>query len=353
MTLDPSERPPAPTRAPGSGFEVRVASEADRDEVAQLIREMIPGVAADQRLAWMYENNPAGRAITWLASERGATAGCTSYFPWRMVIDGEPVAGAMGGDGFVRKQFRRRGLGGLMHTSARNDMKRLGVAVMYGAPGAMNVTPLKNSGSRQIGLVTRWARPVRGAALGVKQRTLDSLVRSVLRPRWQPTLEALKPHDPRVDSVWAAFAPTVGIAAVRDSAFYTWRFLEGPARKQQAFAIMERGKAIGVCALEVLEDGRMMRIVDLIAVPGAWNRCLTAITRWAADHTNVAHVDIKLMSLDGRRRAMWKAGFVERDSKPFLCVTPVDGDRRFFDPMRWFYTCADSDMDALDMPSVT
>ena len=43
-------------------FEVRAATEAERPEVAQLIREMIPGVAADQRLAWLYEKNPASNA---------------------------------------------------------------------------------------------------------------------------------------------------------------------------------------------------------------------------------------------------------------------------------------------------
>jgi hypothetical protein len=29
-------------------------------------------------------------------------------------------------------------------------------------------------------------------------------------------------------------------------------------------------------------------------------------------------------------------------------VIPVDGDRRFLDPIRWFYCGADSDLDFLD-----
>ena len=54
-------------------FEVRAATEAERPEVAQLIREMIPGVAADQRLAWLYERNPAGRALTWQSTDPAGT----------------------------------------------------------------------------------------------------------------------------------------------------------------------------------------------------------------------------------------------------------------------------------------
>ena len=57
---------------------------------------------------------------------------------------------------------------------------------MYGAPGAMNVTPLKHGGSREVGHVARWARPLRGAALGVRQAPLDRLVRGILRPRFVP-----------------------------------------------------------------------------------------------------------------------------------------------------------------------
>jgi hypothetical protein len=74
---------------------------------------------------------------------------------------------------------------------------------------------------------------------------------------------------------------------------------------------------------------------------------LSAIARHAAA-TGAATLDIKLMAVDGRRRHMWRAGFSERDSKPFLVVIPVDGDRRLIDPMRWYYSGADSDLDSLD-----
>ncbi len=334
-------------------FEVRAATDADRGEVTQLLREMIPGVAADQRLDWMYERNPAGRALTWIASEGGDVAGCTSYLPWRLQLDGAPVLGALGCDGYVRPKFRRRGLGGIMHDAARADMQRYGIGCMYGAPGAMNVTPLKHGGSREVGHVARWARPLRGAAIGVTKQPFDRLMRSVLRPRFAAQLEPITRDDARVDAVWEAFAPTVPLAAVRDAEFYTWRFLDGPAHKQPAFVITDRGKPIGACALEVMDEGRVLRILDVMTVPGAWHSALTAIARWGADNTDTQHVDIKLMALDGRRRAMWRAGFMERDSKPFLVVIPPDGDRRFLDPLRWFYSGADSDMDSFDMPSVS
>ncbi|HEX5060034.1 MAG TPA: GNAT family N-acetyltransferase [Kofleriaceae bacterium] len=327
-------------------FDVRAATERDSAEVAQLIREMIPGVAADARLSWLYHQNPAGRALTWIASENGEVAGCTSYFPFRLQLDDTQRLCALGGDGYVRPKFRRRGLGALLHDAARDGMAAAGIGCMYGAPGAMNLTPLKHGGSREIGHVMRWVRPLRGAAFGI-QAPFDQMIGGVLRPRFVPELQPMAHGDARVDAVWRAFASTVPLAAVRDATFYTWRFLEAPAREQHPFVIVDRGQPIGACALQRMPEGRALRIVDLLAVPGAWHRCLSAIARHAAD-TDAHIVDIKLMALDGRRRAMWRAGYVERDRKPFLVVIPKDGDRRFLDPMRWFYCGADSDLDVLD-----
>lgn len=328
-------------------FEVRAATPADTEHVAQLIREMIPGIAADARLSWLYYNNPAGRALTWIASEGGEIAGCTSYFPWRLQLDGEAQLCALGGDGYVRPKFRRRGLGALLHDAARDGMGAAGIGCMYGAPGAMNVTPLKHAGSREIGHVARWARPLRGAAIGLGRAPLDQIVRRALRPRFAPRLEPMVRADQRIDEVWRAFAPTVALAAIRDATFYTWRFLDAPARVQDAFVIVEGGRPIGACALQLMHEGRSLRIVDIMAVPGAWQRCMRAIAHHAAD-SEAQFLDIKLMALDGRGRHLWRTGFSERDAKPFLVVIPKGGDRRYLDAQRWYYCGADSDVDYLD-----
>ena len=60
-------------------------------------------------------------------------------------------------------------------------------------------------------------------------------------------------------------------------------------------------------------------------------------------------LDIKLHAIDGRKRSMWRSGFTERQVKPFLCMIPTPGDRRFLDPDRWYYTGADSDLDTLEV----
>lgn len=307
---------------------------------------MIPGCDVAQRWRWLYDANPGGRALTWLAiAETGEVAGCTSFFPFRLWLDGREVRAALGGDGYVRPAFRRRGLGGLMHDASRLAMPAADIGCMYGAPGAMNVTPLKHGGSRELGHVSRWVRPLRGRALHVKSSILDRAISAALRPRATAALDPIVPHDPRVDEVWAQARTVLQLAAVRDAAFYTWRFLDVPGRAATPYVILEGGRAIGACALELVPETCTMRIVDLVAVPGMWHASLQAVARFCADETAADALDMKLLTVDGRRRAMWRSGFIERESKPFLCMIPADGDRRFLDGQRWFYTGADSDLE--------
>lgn len=342
MTTTTSETRGVPREA----LTVRAATLDDRAEILALIGEMIPGCDVGARWNWLYRRNPAGPAATWLAiAPSGEVAGCTSLFPFRLWLDGAPVLGSLGGDGYVRPAFRRRGIGALLHDASRRDMPARGLGCMYGAPGAMNVTPLKHGGSREVGTVSRWARPVRGRALGASIAWADGFLHAMLRPRGTAELTPMAVGDARVDALWAATAPTLPLAAVRDAAFYTWRFLAVPGRAATPYVIVDRGQPIAACALEPLLEGRALRIVDLLAPAEAWPTALGAIARFAADRPAVELVDIKLHTHDGRARRLWRTGFIERESKPFLCMVPEGGDERLQDPARWFYSGADSDVE--------
>lgn len=323
---------------------VREATPADRAEVAALIGEMIPGVDVAARLRWLYDTNPGGPAITWLAVEDGQIAGCTSFFPFRLWLEGTEIRGALGGDGYVRPAFRRRGIGAQLHDASRAAMPAHRITCMYGAPGAMNVTPLKNGGSRETGQVVRWVRPLRGEALKVPS-PFAGLASWAMRPRARARLVPAVAHDPRIDRVWEAARADLPLAAIRDAAFYTWRFQQAPANRQPTFVIVDRGTPIGACAIEEIGDGRVVRIVDLVAIPGEWRHALLAAVDYCAT-TPAELVDLKLLERDSEKRAMYRSLFVERGKKPFLCMIPAGGgDERLVDPARWFYTNADSDLD--------
>ena len=325
-------------------FVVREATPADRPEIEALIAEMIPGCDVEERWRWLYATNPGGPAVTWLAiAPTGEVAGCTSFFPFRLWLDGDEIRAALGGDGYVRPAFRRRGLGGLLHDASRREMPEHRITCMYGAPGAMNLTPLKHGGSREVGLVGRYVRPLR-----VGPSLIGSFVGRMTRPRTAGTLEPMTERDPRIDRIWAEAKRELRLAAIRDAGFYQWRFRDAPAQREPAYVIVEDHQPIGACALESLNGGNELHIVDVVPVPGKWHACLEAIVRHASEHTRARSVSAKLFTIDARRRRMWQSGFLERDTKPFLCMIHKDGDRRLLDPQRWFYTGADSDLDSLE-----
>jgi len=291
-------------------------------------------------------HNPGGPAITWLAFEGDAVAGCTSLFPWRLWLDGQEVRGALGGDGYVRPAFRRRGIGAMLHDASRAAMPEHRIACMYGAPGAMNVTPLKNGGSIEVGQVVRWVRPLRGEAFKLPSplaKVATKIVSELVRPRTSARLIPAIANDVRIDRVWQQTRSSLRLAAIRDGAFYTWRFQQAPAAKQTVYIVIDDDVAIGACVIEPLEDGRVQRLVDVLAPPQHWRTCLAAAAKFCLKNTAAELVEIKLLQSDPR--PMHRSLFLDRGRKPFLVVIPEGGDERLLDPHRWFYSSADSDLD--------
>src|SRR2546423_10343030 len=115
---------------------------------------------------------------------------------------------------------------------------------MCGAPGAMTVSPRRQGGSREVGRVARGVR-----------RLGHGWLREVLRPRRVPFLDPMTRHDARVDEVWRAAADGIRLGAIRDTVFYTWRFIDAPAHREPPYVIVQRGRPIGACALEVMNGG--------------------------------------------------------------------------------------------------
>lgn len=314
----------------------------------ELLAERLPREDLDARIRWLYEGNPAGRALVWVAfdGERGEAAGLTTFFPRRMWIDGAEARGALGGDMYVRPKFRRRGIGAELFRVARREMDRFGIRVMFGTPMRPNVTALKTSGSTvPERAVTRYARLLRASAtrLAWVPRPAASLVDRVLAPRARAglRLESITGVDPRVDRLWSEMRRELRIATVRDGAFYAWRFVEAPSKRQRPYVVVDGGEPIAACALETV--GEKLRIVDLVAPSRRWRRAIQAISASAREESGL---EMRLATADGARRRLWTSAMFPRDADPMSMLTPeADSGERLHDPARWYLTWADTDID--------
>ncbi len=332
------------------GYHVRLAGPGDRGEILELVGELFgrdgaSGIDVARRHTWLYEDNPHGPAVTWLAidDDTGATAGCSSFFPRRMTLHGHSVRGALGGDCWVRPRFRRRGLGTALHRAARRDMRALGIEVMFGTPLLANRTPLREAGSRDVAHVARYVRPLGAAAFGVRARAVDRLASALLAPRARARLDPIVGPDARVDEVWRAVRRDIGIGTARDAAMYAWRFVASPSRRQRAFVVVDGGSPVATCALERV--GPSLRIIELVAPPGAWGAALAAI----CDHGRDASVvEVRLTRSEAAAHRLWRHGFIERGGVIPLNIVLPEGDPQaelFWGDSRWYFTSLESDMD--------
>ena len=161
------------------GIRMRVAGLKDEGSIGVLMAELMPHADTARRQEWLYRANPDGAAVTVLATDEdsGELAGMTSAFPRRMQVQGRIVLGALGGDGWVRPQFRRRGIGSLMHLASRAALAARGIEMLFGTPSPANATALRMAGGRDVTTLRRWVRPLLARRLGI-----DGLLRGLSHP---------------------------------------------------------------------------------------------------------------------------------------------------------------------------
>lgn len=311
---------------------IRRAGDESRAHVLELLAEHLPGSDVAARHRWLYEQNPHGRALTMIGYDStGTPAGITSVFPRRVMVRGEERLGSMGGDGYVRPAFRRRGLATALHHACLSAMREDGIEFMFGPPEPYNLRALLKAGSRIVTDVRRFVRP----------RPAQRLSRLVTRllGRSEATLSAIGEHDRRVADVWEEVAASKAVVPVRDAAHWAWRYAASPSRAQHAYAVVRGPRTIAVCALE--RRGDRAAIVDLMAPADRFAEAARAV----AGACGAEAVETQLNPRGPGGDALARAGFFGRQQKPFQVLAPGAAPEALFDPDAWFYTWGDGDVD--------
>lgn len=347
-SLAPSVTTVAPMLAIDDPIAIRRAGPGDVSTVLGLLREQY-GADFDTiaRHEWLYRQNPHGPALTLIGFERasGEPAGQTSVFPRRLSVSGRERLGSIGGDGYVRPHFRRRGIATALHRATLHHMAEAGIELMYGPPEPHNLAALVRAGSRVVCQLRRFVRPLDPNRLAPWGAYLSPM-RRWLRPSRSPLkLRQFSPtYERYVDTLWERSASDLSIAPVRDSAFYSWRFSRCPSGKQRAYLILDGGEAIAACALE--RNGQRTVILDILAPRKAYEMALEAIASFCRDD---AALEIRLNERGPIASLLWRQGFVPRDRKAFQ-VLVRDGHPRAEElcrPRDWYYTTGDGDVESV------
>lgn len=311
------------------------AAPNNRKDLLGLLAEHLPETNVSARVAWLYELNPHGRALTVLAYD-GRTnepLGVASVFPRKLTTNGRVFLGAIGGDAYVRPTARRRGVATAMHKALHDRMKNEGVDVMFGPPEPLNLRALERAGSRIVTHVRRYVRPSWLHAVAGPLSRIGRL-RSV-------RLDPITEDDRRLDALFERTVDPSHVVAVRDAEFFKWKYLENPSSVQRPFVVTHERQPIGVCVLE--RKGKQVAIIDLVAPAKDYARSLLA----AMNATEASSFVFQLNERGPFAQELHWAGLLPRERKPFQVLATTSHESNIFDASRWYYTWGDGDMDRL------
>ncbi len=342
-------------------FIIRRAGEGDRHHLLPLLEQMLGGDAA-ARYEWLYQANPHGQALTWLAYEKagGAAVACTSMFPRKVIIRGEERLGSIGGDCFVEPRVRRRGLATALHRVSFVEMQEAGVAFMYGPPVVENLSALVKAGSQVVTDYKRWIRLLAtdGAYQAAITRTpsrvearlgnlsiqvLDHLTRAKAS---EFILEPATEIGAEFDDWFTEASRTHEIVCQRDSRYLRWRYQQAPSGKQKPLALRREGRLEGFVALELAGDHGA--IVDLFTAcePQMMDAALQLAIEYATDR-GCRSLEISLTKKSRLAGRLLRLGFIGRDERGFqVALVANDGQAAcLLNPLAWHFTEADQDLD--------
>src|SRR3989304_4719169 len=95
-------------------WRIRTGTAADYGVISDLLVSVYgqgSGKSADA-IRWLYEENPAGLCLLWLAEEEatGRIVSVNPMFPWRISVGGREVLTAQAGDAATHPDFQGKGI---------------------------------------------------------------------------------------------------------------------------------------------------------------------------------------------------------------------------------------------------
>jgi hypothetical protein len=339
-----------------SEFSIRRAEDAERPKVVGLLEQMFRG-CVEERYKWLYQGNPHGKAVTWLAFDQtGEAVGVTSVFPRKIWVGDRKTVGSIGGDCYIVPKSRRKGLATLLHEATRKGLAGAGIDFMYGPPLARNLGALLKAGSKAVGGLRRYLRPLTADAVSdIAQRQKKPLLEKSARFLGPPIrlfdaltgvsarglrCEVVERFDDRFEALAHVHHPHI-ISPVRDPAFLEWRYLQPGVSGLSPLAILRRDELVGFAAIEVREDTAI--VVDFFPMkPSAEAGIMSLLLGFARERgcAFLAHYGTRAVA---SQRMLKMFGFVGREERVFQVLAPDGADPLLFDANAWRFTEGDKD----------
>lgn len=271
---------PATLESSHAHVDIRRAVPAEFDAIYDLVNETFGFKKPHAVYEWLYRRNPYGLARCWIVVERasGRLIASTAFWPWPLARGTQPLEGTLGGDTVVAADWQRRGIATLRNDTRKSHAwqdtfiglswpnqksRRRGIKqgraqkILGPVPLALLVLDTKAF------LTHRGWPAIVGAPAALATDGLLRLWRRImLRAEPGQRVEAVRRFDGPFDAVTRRCTAWAGYWCPHDATFLNWRYLDHPAGRYTAFALVAGDALAGYAVLRYgAHDAWLMEFV--------------------------------------------------------------------------------------------
>lgn len=321
----------------------RVDLRSDRQILMSFLSENLPASAGTpSRLEWLYNANPMGPAIAWIALDEktGEAIGASALFPRKFRCRNQLRNGFVFGDFCVAPRYRSLGLALRLQRASLRYLQSMPDAIACDFPSSSMMAIYQRLDVPLHGREVRWSKPLRlqSRLLPIVKSSfvartiaspLDLFLRArdafrVSNPQWTVSL-----FQGTFTSDFTHLAEQVGarygICTDRSAAYLNWRYFRHPSIFYETIAVWENSRLRGYLIFS--HTGQNTKVVDILAFEetSLWTSLIAEAVSLARSR-GAATISVPVLENARWRSLLSTAGFFERESYPVMICGPAAPD---------------------------
>ena len=312
-------------------WHIRPYRDGDETRILKL-RQVVFGDLDPVRLKestwqWQFQNNPAGKAICYVAESNKKIAGQYVTIPTRFSIHGKETLLAFSCDTMIHPDYRRQGM---FSALARKTYDFLAsdrnIHLVWGFPNDKSQPGFTlKLDWRMLSIIPLMVMPLKPMAMVYRSFPVLNKLMKPPRIERKPdpdfvfsghllglNIGTISSFDNEFDTLWQHNRSMAPVVQIRDSAYLQWRYLSVPEFGYRPFAIRRHGTLVGYVVMRMMAiNGRRFGVlVDLFPFPMKPDSALQAIFSFAKQYTRHHGGDFLTCLLPRKRMGILKnAGF--------------------------------------------
>lgn len=227
---------------------IDVTDERDIAASLALFQTVYGRPMTDAFYRWRFVNNPFGPPMVSLLWDGEILAGHYSVSPGRTSIDGQIVRSAQSMTTMTHPAYRNRGIFTQLAAHLYSAMTDMGVGLVWGIPNVQSHYGFVQKLEWQdVGLIATMTRTIRDDA-----------------PKAAASLRERTSLPEAIDALCERALPRAIYPSKKDSAYFTWRYLDNPAQKYALFTLGASDDLFLVTKEYESPHGRALEIVDYV-----------------------------------------------------------------------------------------